>query len=63
MEKSRKSLRNGKQKLLQKKGMVAKDLANLSVDIQKNTDLKSLVKVGVTFWSLMMSLAMSMSLK
>ena len=63
MEKSRKSLRNGKQKLLQKKGMVEKDFANLSVDIQKNADLKSLVKVGVTFWSLMMALAMSMSLK
>ena len=37
------------QKALQKKGMDAKDLANLAVDIQRNTDLKELVKVGGPF--------------
>ena len=37
------------QKLLQKKGMDAKDLANLAVDIQRKNDLKDLVKVGGPF--------------
>ena len=49
------------QKLLQKKGMDAKDLANLAVDIQRKNDLKDLVKVGGPFL-VKISLGMSMIL-